>query len=63
VAGLPPLFCECQAIVGEKTRIVNRMRVLLIQLGICGIKPELRWASQNLNGQRPPKMNKPISQT
>jgi len=39
---------ERESLVGERTRIVNRMKSALARLGIRGFKPELRRAPQRL---------------
>jgi transposase len=39
---------ERESLIGEKTRIVNRMKGALARLGIRGFKPELRTAPQKL---------------
>jgi transposase len=39
---------ERESLIGEKTRIVNRMKAALARLGIRGFKPELRTAPQKL---------------
>ena len=39
---------ERENLVGERTRIVNRMKAALARLGIRGFKPELRKAAQQL---------------
>jgi transposase len=46
---------ERENLVGEKTRIVNRMKAALIRLGIRGFKPELRGAPGKLDGLRTPE--------
>src|SRR6516162_3164862 len=46
---------ERENLVGEKTRIVNRMKAALIRLGIRGFKPELRRAPLKLEGLRTPE--------
>jgi transposase len=46
---------ERENLVGEKTRIVNRMKAALIRLGIRGFKPELRRAPGKLEGLRTPE--------
>ena len=46
---------ERENLVGEKTRIVNRMKAALIRLGIRGFKPELRRAPLKLDGLRTPE--------
>src|SRR6476620_7806082 len=39
------------SLVGERTRIINRMKAALIRLGIRGFKPELLKAPQRLEAQ------------
>jgi transposase len=39
---------ERESLVGERTRIINRMKGALARLGIRGFKPELRRASEKL---------------
>jgi transposase len=46
---------ERENLVGEKTRIVNRMKAALIRLGIRGFKPELRKAPRKLEDLRTPE--------
>jgi transposase len=46
---------ERENLVGERTRIVNRMKAALTRLGIRGFKPELRKAPQRLDGLRTPE--------
>jgi len=46
---------ERESLVGERTRIVNRMKAALARLGIRGFKPELRKAPQGLEGLRTPE--------
>ena len=50
---------ERESLVGERTRIINRMKSALVRLGIRGFKPELRKALQRLEGLRTPE-NLPI---
>jgi transposase len=50
---------ERESLVGERTRIVNRMKSALARLGIRGFKPELRKAPQRLERLRTPD-DKPI---
>jgi transposase len=45
---------ERESLVGERTRVINRMKSALVRLGIRGFKPELRKASQRLEGLRAP---------
>jgi transposase len=46
---------ERENLVGERTRIINRMKAALIRLGIRGFKPELRRAPKKLDGLRSPE--------
>src|SRR3954470_21323687 len=46
---------ERESLVGERTRIVNRMKGALARLGIRGFKPELRRAPQRLEALRTPE--------
>jgi transposase len=46
---------ERESLVGERTRIINRMKSTLVRLGIRGFKPELRLAPQRLEGLRTPE--------
>ena len=46
---------ERENLVGERTRIVNRMKAALARLGIRGFKPELRKAPQRLESLRTPE--------
>ncbi len=46
---------ERENLVGERTRIVNRMKAALTRLGIRGFKPELRRAPQRLDSLRTPE--------
>ena len=46
---------ERENLVGEKTRIINRMKAALIRLGVRGFKPELRRAPQKLDTLRTPE--------
>jgi len=46
---------ERENLVGERTRIVNRMKAALIRLGIRGLKPELRRAPKKLDDLRTPE--------
>jgi transposase len=50
---------ERESLVSERTRIINRMKSALIRLGIRDFKPELRRASQRLEGLRTPE-DRPI---
>ncbi|MBV8846908.1 MAG: transposase [Bryobacterales bacterium] len=44
-----------ERLVGERTRIINRIKSTLVRLGIRGFKPELRLAPQRLEGLRTPE--------
>src|SRR5215210_2115684 len=46
---------ERESLVGERTRIVNRMKATLARLGIRGFKPTLRDASERLDTLRTPE--------
>jgi transposase len=45
---------ERESLVGESTRIINRMKSSLARLGIRGFKPQLRKAAQRLAALRTP---------
>ena len=46
---------ERESLVGERTRIINRMKSALARLGIRGFKPALRKAPQRLEALRTPE--------
>src|SRR4051812_18843417 len=46
---------ERESLVGERTRVVNRMKATLALLGIRGFKPTLRGASERLDTLRTPE--------
>lgn len=46
---------EHESLVGEQSRIVNRMKATLIRLGIRGFNPKLKKAAQRLDGLRTPE--------
>src|SRR5258705_319107 len=46
---------ERQSLVGEQTRIVNRMKAAFIRLGIRGFNPKLKKAAERLNDLRTPE--------
>ena len=46
---------ERESLVGERTRIINRMKAALARLGIRGFKPTLRKAPQRLDALRTPE--------
>ena len=46
---------ERESLVGERTRIVNRMKGALARLGVRGFKPTLRKAPERLEALRTPE--------
>jgi len=46
---------ERESVVGERTRIINRMKAALARFGVRGFKPELRHASARLETFRTPE--------
>ena len=46
---------ERESLVGERTRIVNRIKANLARLGIRGFKPTVRGASERLEALRTPE--------
>ena len=46
---------EREGLVGERTRVVNRMKATLVRLGIRGFKPALRKAPEHLDDLRTPE--------
>jgi transposase len=46
---------EREGLVGERTRIVNRMKGALARLGVRGFRPTLRGAPQRLEARRTPE--------
>jgi len=46
---------ERESLVGERTRVVNRMKATLARLGIRGFKPTLRDAAERLDTLRTPE--------
>src|SRR3954465_14730248 len=46
---------ERENLVGERTRIINRMKAALIRLGVRGFKPELLKAPERLEALRTPE--------
>ena len=46
---------ERESLVGERTRIINRMKAILAWLGVRGFNPKLRKASQRLDELRTPE--------
>ena len=58
---MPSAHRERESLVGEKNRIVNRMKATLTRLGIRGFNPKLKKASERLDGLRTPE-GEPIPQ-
>src|SRR6201990_1336545 len=46
---------EHDSLIGERSRIVNRMKAALVRLGIRGFNPKLKRASTRLDGFAPPE--------
>src|ERR1700686_4968542 len=46
---------ERESLVGEQSRIVNRMKSASVRLGIRGFNPKLKKAAERLDGLRPPE--------
>lgn len=46
---------ERESLVGEQSRIVNRMKAALARLGIRGFNPKLKKAVERLDGLRTPE--------
>jgi transposase len=46
---------EHDSLIGERSRIVNRMKAALARLSIRGFKPTLRKAPQRLDALRTPE--------
>jgi transposase len=46
---------EREALVAERTRVINRIRSCLARLGICAFKPTLRRAPERLGDLRTPE--------
>src|SRR5437868_7619366 len=46
---------EHESLVGEQSRIVNRMKATLIRFGIRGFNPKLKKATERLDGLRTPE--------
>jgi transposase len=45
---------EHESLVGEQSRIINRMKATLIRLGLRGFNPKLKKAAERLEGLRTP---------
>src|ERR1700716_2025821 len=48
-------YRERESLVGEQSRIVNRMKAALVRLGIRGFNPKLKKAVERLDGLRTPE--------
>lgn len=46
---------ERDSLIGERSRIVNRMKAALVRLGIRGFNPKLKRAAERLDGLRTPE--------
>lgn len=46
---------ERESLVGERTRVVNRMKAALVRLGLRGFNPKLRRAAERLGALRTPE--------
>jgi transposase len=46
---------EHERLVGERTRLLNRMKAALVRVGITGFKPNLRKAAEHLTELRTPE--------
>src|SRR5471030_2890478 len=46
---------EHDSLIGERSRIVNRMKAALVRLGIRGFNPKLKRAAERLDGLRTPE--------
>ena len=46
---------ERESLVGEQSRIINRMKAALVRLGIRGFNPKLKKAVERLDGLRTPE--------
>lgn len=46
---------ERESLVGEQSRIINRIKATLVRLGIRGFNPKLKKASERLGGLRTPE--------
>jgi transposase len=46
---------ERESLIGEQSRIINRMKATLIRLGIRGFNPKLKKAAERLEGLRTPE--------
>jgi transposase len=46
---------ERENLVGEQSRIINRIKATLVRLGIRGFNPKLKRAAERLEGLRTPE--------
>jgi transposase len=46
---------ERESLIGERSRVVNRMKAALVRLGIRGFNPKLKRAAERLDGLRTPE--------
>jgi transposase len=46
---------ERDSLIGERSRIINRMKAALVRLGIRGFNPKLKRAAARLDGLRTPE--------
>jgi hypothetical protein len=46
---------EHDSLIGERSRIVNRMKAALVRLGIRGFNPKLKRATTRLDGLHTPE--------
>ena len=49
------MLFRSESLVGERTRIINRMKAILAWLGVRGFNPKLRKAPQRLDDLRTPE--------
>jgi len=54
---------EHESLVGEQSRIINRMKATLVRLGIRGFNPKLKKAAERLEGLRTPEGERVPSNT
>ena len=49
---------EHESLVGEQSRIINRMKATMARVGIRGFNPKLKKAAERLDGLRPPRASR-----
>jgi transposase len=49
---------EHESLVGERTRVINRMKACMVRLGIRGFNPKLRKAPELLAGRARPRVGR-----